>query len=90
LGELTAGGTLLLLLILWKRFSAEIAHGAFYLAQLLIAMIMLVAVYVHLHPDVPAEVLPLQSMPPILTLIILSLAGVNSFLQCRGWVLETL
>lgn len=85
-GELTAGGTLLLLLVFWRRFPAEIAHGVFYLSHLLIAVIMLVAVYVHLHPDVPAEVLPLQSKPPVLTLIILLLAGVNSFLHRKSQV----
>jgi len=44
-------------------------------------IIMLVAVYVHLHPDVPAEVLPFQSKPPVLTVIIMALAILNGWLR---------
>ena len=53
----------------------------FALTTLLVVIIMLVAVYVHLHPDVPAEVLPFQSKPPVLTVIIMALAILNGWLR---------
>lgn len=35
------------------------------------------ATYVHVHPEVPAEVLPLKIKPPIIPLIFMLLAAVN-------------
>lgn len=37
------------------------------------------ATYVHLHPDVPADVLPLKIKPPVIPLLFMSLAAVNLF-----------
>lgn len=39
-----------------------------------LVVMMLVATYVHLHPDVPAEVLPLGIKPPIIPLSFLALS----------------
>jgi len=36
-------------------------------------LVMLVAVYVHLQPTVPAEVLPLSIKPPVIPLFVLVL-----------------
>ncbi len=41
------------------------------LATMLTVVIMSVAVYVHLSPNVPAEALPQQSKPPVLTVIVM-------------------
>jgi hypothetical protein len=40
---------------------------------------MAVAIYVHLQPEVPANVLPLGIKPPFIPLVFLLLAGVNLF-----------
>ncbi|MEE6139658.1 hypothetical protein SKC41_25440 [Mycobacterium sp. 050128] len=37
------------------------------------------ATYVHLHPQVPADVLPLKIKPPIIPLLVMSLSAVNLF-----------
>ena len=37
------------------------------------------ATYVHLHPDVPADVLPLKIKPPIIPVFFMLLAAVNLF-----------
>ncbi|WP_407688953.1 hypothetical protein [Mycobacterium sp. HUMS_1102779] len=37
------------------------------------------ATYVHLHPEVPADVLPLKIKPPIIPGFVMLLAGVNLF-----------
>lgn len=83
LGEIFAGLLLLVVMIGNKALAAPIKDRAMQLSTLLTTAIMIVAVYVHLLPNVPAEVLPLQSKPPVMTLIILGLAWLNAFLYFR-------
>ncbi|GLR04097.1 hypothetical protein GCM10007906_16840 [Vibrio hyugaensis] len=83
LGEIFAGFLLLVVVIGNKALAAPIKDKAMQLSTLLTTAIMIVAVYVHLLPSVPAEVLPLQSKPPVMTLIILGLAWLNAFLYFR-------
>ena len=83
LGEIFAGLLLLVVMIGNKVLPAPIKDKAMQLSTLLTTAIMIVAVYVHLLPSVPAEVLPLQSKPPVMTLIILGLAWLNTFLYFR-------
>ncbi|WP_194436661.1 hypothetical protein [Vibrio fluminensis] len=83
LGEIFAGLLLLVVMIGNKALAAPIKDKAIELATLLTTAIMIVAVYVHLLPNVPAEVLPLQSKPPVMTLTILGLAWLNAFLYFR-------
>ncbi|MFG6566092.1 hypothetical protein ACGYLI_17910 [Sulfitobacter sp. 1A13421] len=80
-GEITAGIILLGYFFGWQRLQGPISDLIFALTTLLIVIIMLVAVYVHLHPAVPAEVLPFQSKPPVLTVIIMALAILNGWLR---------
>ncbi|WP_434764050.1 hypothetical protein [Vibrio fortis] len=82
-GEIFAGLLLLVVMIGNKTLAAPIKDKAMQLSTLLTTAIMIVAVYVHLLPSVPAEVLPLQSKPPVMTLIILGLAWLNAFLYFR-------
>lgn len=74
LAEMSAGA--LLLASLWLR-PHRLQKAAFGLATGLTVIVMAVAVHVHLQPGVPAEVLPLQSKPPVLALVIIGLAGLN-------------
>lgn len=83
LGEIFAGFLLLVVMIGNKALAVPIKDKAMQLSTLLTTAIMIVAVYVHLLPSVPAEVLPLQSKPPIMTLIILGLAWLNASLYFR-------
>ncbi|NLS12465.1 hypothetical protein HGP28_06070 [Vibrio sp. SM6] len=83
LGEIFAGLLLLVVMIGNKVLPAPIKYKAMQLSTLLTTAIMIVAVHVHLLPSVPAEVLPLQSKPPVMTLIILGLAWLNTFLYFR-------
>ncbi|MGI2112451.1 hypothetical protein [Shewanella frigidimarina] len=80
LGEITAGLIFLFALILRKSLNNQLTHYALYGASSLTTIIMFVAVYVHLLPGVPAEVLPLQSKPPVLTVIIILLVWLNAYL----------
>lgn len=81
LGEMSAGAMLLGVLIFGKTLESVLVNRIFYAASLLATGIMVVAVYVHLLPGVPAEVLPLQSKPPVLTLIIMALIGINAYMH---------
>ncbi|SCA56533.1 putative membrane protein [Candidatus Terasakiella magnetica] len=84
LGEMSTGALLLALLIFGARILPDLKEKAFYLANLGIVGIMVVAVYVHLHPNVQAEVLPFGSKPPVLTIVIMALAGMNIYLHRKN------
>lgn len=83
-GELTSGLVLLTFFAVGRRFAGAVGDAVFYLTKLLIGVIMLFAVYLHRHPDVPAETLPFQSKPPAVTIIVLLLAGLNSCLHRKN------
>lgn len=82
-GEIVSGLVLLAFFAFERRFVGAFGDKLFYLTNLLIVVIMLVAIYVHLHPDVPAEILPFQSKPPVLTIIVMLLALLNLYLHWR-------
>ncbi|GAL17599.1 hypothetical protein JCM19235_6152 [Vibrio maritimus] len=84
LGEITAGALLMVLMVVSHRLSTRTNDILITASTLLTTAIMIVAVYVHLLPSVPAEVLPLQSKPPVMTLIILGLAWLNAYLYQRN------
>lgn len=83
-GEISSGLVLLVFFALGRKLAGGIRETIFYLTNLMIVVIMLVAVYVHLHPDVPAEVLPFQSKPPVVTIVVMLLAILNMVLRRKG------
>lgn len=80
LGEITAGALLMGVIFGQTKLSKALIDKLMLLSTLLSTTIMFVAVYVHLLPNVPAEVLPLQSKPPVITLVILALVWINAYL----------
>jgi hypothetical protein len=52
-------------------------RGILTFSSLGLVVMMLVATYVHLHPDVPGDVLPLKIKPPVIPLSFLGLAVFN-------------
>jgi len=74
--EVVVGLALVALALAESRLSPSARRTVFYLCHLVVAFMMLVAIYVHLHPDVPAEVLPLAKLPymPIAYLFIVALS----------------
>ncbi len=71
----------LLLLIPWlsDAFSFQRRRQINVVASLILISQMLVATYVHLQPNVPAEVLPLGIKMPFIPLTVLVLAALNGF-----------
>ncbi|MBK0377854.1 hypothetical protein [Mucilaginibacter segetis] len=75
--EITTGLILLGALIIkskifYRRFLAFIIAGS-----VLVVFTMITAIYVHLQPNVPANVLPLGIKPPVIPVTVLILAAVN-------------
>lgn len=56
---------------------ARWAVAAWIVGSLLVVATMLLEIYVHVHPDVPHDVLPLGSKRPVLPLFLIALAVVN-------------
>jgi hypothetical protein len=52
-------------------------------------VVMCVATYVHLQPDVPAKVLPLGIKPPVIPLSFLILAASDLVMHARLWLGRT-
>jgi len=81
-GEMSIGLSLLLVSAFRQRiknlFAPIVASAS---AGLVVNMA--VAVYVHLQPDVPANVLPLGIKPPFIPLVFMLLAGLNLFQLLR-------
>lgn len=75
-GEITAGGLLLYATI--STVTRKNVYGLIViLSSALIVFMMATGVYVHMHPEVPADVLPLKIKPPYIPLIFLMLALFN-------------
>ncbi|GAB7066545.1 hypothetical protein JCM12141A_08340 [Mycolicibacterium hodleri] len=82
-GELAIG----LGLLLPASFRREIPHlyrPIVFVASAGLVVNMGVATYVHVQPEVPANVLPLGVKPPFIPLFVMSLAVVNLYQACRG------
>ena len=80
--ELLSGVALLLVAFLGLRLG-RLMPILLQLGSLGIVVITCVACYVHLHPAVPAEVLPLDIKPPVLPGTFLLLALLNLYLAAR-------
>lgn len=83
LGEISMGLLLFSLVFFWNRFPKDLAVKAYNFGNMVVAFILLVSLYVHAHPDVPAEVLPFEEKFPFLSIIMLCLIGLNLFLMKR-------
>lgn len=78
-GEMATGTLLILALIYRKNIAIPVFRRIIFMAGTLIVIMMLTACYVHIHPAVPAEVLPLMIKPPLIPgfLIVLALADIS-------------
>ena len=77
--EIITGLILLVALIFKDKMPAGRYFAAIVVGSCLEVATMIVAVYVHLQPNVPAAVLPLGIKPPVIPLSVMILAVVNIF-----------
>lgn len=84
--EIITGALLFSLLFFWKKFQSSVAEKLFFWANISVLAIMSVALYVHAHPAVPADVLPFEMKFPLLTLILVLLSGLNIYVQKKTYL----
>jgi hypothetical protein len=82
-GEIVVGLALIISLVIDKNLTNKIFKIIIQLASAAIIPMMVTAIYVHLQPAVPAEVLPLKIKPPFIPVFILLLALTNIYLIQR-------
>jgi hypothetical protein len=85
LGELVVGMIFLSLPIFRKGIGLKYYTFLSAFASVAIIVMMSTGTFVHLHPDVPAEVLPLKIKPPFIPLIFLAAALLNLLLTWRRY-----
>ncbi|MFC5623107.1 hypothetical protein [Algoriphagus winogradskyi] len=78
--QLTVGLVLIYLSFYGNELKLRMRETTFYLANMTVILMMLVASYVHLHPNVPAAVLPLGIKPPLIPIAYLILVFFNLYL----------
>lgn len=83
IGEVAVGITLFVCLIYKNRISTKLYNLLIRLSFSGVTVMMLTAVYVHLHPNVPAEVLPLKMKPPYIPVFFLLIALSNIYLSIK-------
>lgn len=74
-GLIITGLLLFSLFLFWKKIPKTTVNKLFYIGNLLVIPIMSIAFYVHVHPDVPANILPMDVYFPI-TLITLAIMNI--------------
>lgn len=82
-GEIVVGSALLLSLLIDKNLAGKKSRLIILLASAAILPMMATAIYVHLQPNVPAEVLPLKIKPPFIPVFFMLLALTNIYLIQR-------
>ncbi|MBD1430008.1 MULTISPECIES: hypothetical protein [Sphingobacterium] len=80
MGEIAVGVALFFCLINGQRISKKLYIFLTTISFLTIIIMMLTGVFVHLHPNVPADVLPLKIKPPYIPLFFLVVALSNIYL----------
>lgn len=84
MGEIAIGITLFACLIHRQRISTKLYAILTNVSFFTIIIMMLTGVYVHLHPNVPADVLPLKIKPPYIPVFFLLVALSNIILSIRS------
>lgn len=83
IGEISTGVIFLGTNLFRKKLSKKAFKLTIILASTIVIMMMLTAIRTHLHPNVPADVLPLKIKPPFIPGFFLLLALSDIFLISR-------
>ena len=84
IGEISVGMLFLGSVLFRKKLSKKVFGLTIILASSIAIMIMVTAIRTHLHPNVPANVLPLKIKPPFIPGFFLFLAIADIFLISRA------
>lgn len=83
IGEISVGVLFLGGVLFRKKLSKKVFSLTIILASAIAIMLMVTAIRTHLHPNVPADVLPLKIKPPFIPGFFLLLAVADIFLTNR-------
>jgi len=78
--EIGIGLAMIFLAFRGNSLLASFRNKIFYLANLSILAMMTVAAYTHLHPEIPADILPMEFKPPVMPIGYMPLVVFNLFL----------
>lgn len=81
--EIVIGALLLFLTFSKNKLRSSLRKKMFYLGNGTVIIMMSVATYTHLHPQMPAEILPLESKPPVLAVVMIIAGIINLWLYSR-------
>jgi hypothetical protein len=84
IGEIAVGLIFISIVMLMKSVSLPRLRLPGIFASAIVIVMMLTGMYVHFHPDVPAEVLPLKIKPPYIPGFFIALASLNSLLAQKS------
>ena len=89
-GKLTemVTGVLFLLPWVWRSLTARSKDQILLIACFILLTQMVVAIYVHLQPGVPASVLPLGIKPPVIPVTVLLLDLLTASAVLKEWRAE--
>ncbi|SHJ72111.1 hypothetical protein SAMN04488028_1011013 [Reichenbachiella agariperforans] len=82
-GELVVGVALLYVLLFPHRFKLKWYYAINLTASAMVVVMMAVGILVHLHPEVPADVLPLKIKPPFIPAFFLLLGVAHGVLIAK-------
>tara|TARA_R110002033_G_scaffold37974_1_gene77167 strand:+ start:17080 stop:17514 length:435 start_codon:yes stop_codon:yes gene_type:complete len=83
LGEIFSGLVFIILVLFQKSIPKKTFELGFTVNNVSIAFMMLVAFYVHIHPNVPNDVLPLKIKPPYIPTFFMILTILNIWMNKR-------
>ena len=84
IGEIAVGLIFISIVMLMKSVSLRQLRLPGIFASTIVIVMMLTGMYVHFHPGVPAEVLPLKIKPPYIPGFFIALASLNILLAQRS------
>lgn len=83
-GEIAIGAGLLFVFFKYQSLDNHLFKRMVEVTSVFVILMMVVAFYVHLHPDVSHEVLPLKIRPPFIPGSFLLLAATNFYLSKKS------
>jgi hypothetical protein len=82
--EVSVGLAMLFLTFKVHNISQGLRDIVFYLTNFTIIIMMIVAVYTHMDPNVPAAILPMEFKPPIMPISYILLVFINLYLYRKS------
>ncbi len=79
-GEIFTGMLFIYVVLNFKKLTEDKIYKLILAGGALVGTMMVVAIYVHMHPAVPHDVLPLKIKPPIIPIVFALIAGTNVFM----------